>query len=95
MEFGTFPWSTAIHSSSKCPCLGRPKWKLGVSLVLERANHSRGVCIYFGRVNWLSSSSRFKQNLECEDHISDEDVDDSNGHDYVDEEVISEVSDYE
>ena len=27
--------------------------------------------------------------------ISDEDVDDSNGHDYVDEEVISEVSDYE
>ena len=38
---------------------------------------------------------QIEKNLECEYHISDEDVDDSNGHDYVDEEVISEVSDYE
>ena len=38
---------------------------------------------------------QIKKNVECEDHISDEDVDDSNGQDYVDEEVISEVPDYE
>ena len=38
---------------------------------------------------------QIEKNLECEYHISDEDVDDSNCHDYVDEEVISEVSDYE
>ena len=43
----------------------------------------------------ISSSSRLKRNLECEDHISDEDFDDSNGRDNVDEEVISEVPDYE